>query len=191
MERLRNIKESGIIPNLNDGLHKAEGWWKNRQDHVIPIRVIQSSPSPIIENPGQLILTVVRAEDLHQSRLSKLTQRTTIVERPYVVIECNHQRFQTAQADTISTNRNPQWTFDSGPFAFKVMNSNTDRVTIWIQQDDPVHAVARNARKVLGICDINVRHFLDQERVWMPLRRDNRPAGQLLLKVSFVAVEKK
>ncbi|UJR20534.1 hypothetical protein I4U23_023661 [Adineta vaga] len=191
MGHLKNIKKSIIAPNLNDGIHKAEDWWKDRQNHVIPIRLVQSSSTiSTVENSGQLILTVLRAEDLYESRLSILTSCTNFVERPYVILECNYQRFRTSQSDSTSTNRNPQWTSANGPFHFNIRNSNNDRLTIWVQQHDPLHGVAHNEPKMLGTCDINVRQLIDQQQIWLPLRKYNRPVGQILVQVSFIPTEK-
>jgi hypothetical protein len=112
-------------------------------------------------------------------------------ERPYVVIECNQQRFQTTQADSNSTNRNPQWTSNNGPFGFNIFNPNSDRLTVWIQQQDLLHVMKRNGTKMLGMCEINVSQLIGQDQTWLPLRKDNRPVGQVLMQIVFRPTEER
>jgi len=110
-------------------------------------------------------------------------------ERPYVVLECNQQRFQTIQADSNSSNRNPQWTSNNGPYSFNIFNPYVDRLTVWIQQQESLRVLKRNEPKMLGMCEVNIKRLIDQEQVWLPLRKDNKPAGQVLLKVVFIPRE--
>jgi len=218
MDKLINITEFVVVSNLenralNAGINKAQNWWKNRHNDNAPIRVnqgasprrmetpVQVAPPRVIETPGQfasprimelpgqLTITILLAQDLHESLLSAFAASAPIAERPYVVIECNQQRFQTIQADSNSTNRNPQWTSGNGPFNFKISNADVDHLTVWIQQQESLRVLKRNEPKMLGMCEINVKRLIDQEQVWLPLRKDNKPAGQVLLKVVFIPRE--
>lgn len=201
MDRVAGITEFVVISNLenralNAGINKAQQWWKNRHNNDNnhypnePINNIPtSSPNritspPIGVIPGQLLITILRGQDLHESRLSMISASAS--ERPYVVIECNQQRFQTGQADSNSTNRNPQWSLNNGSFGFNIFNPDNDRLTIWIQQQDSLRVMKRNESKVLGICEINVNRLINHEQVWVPLRKDNKPVGQVLLQIAFL-----
>ncbi len=146
MEQLKNITEFVVVANLenralNAGINKAQNWWRNHHnndvpDRINPIRQSQVASPPIATIPGQLLVTVLRGQDIHESRLSMLKGPVvSSSEHPYVIIECNQQRFQTTQADSHSSNRNPQWSSNNGPFGFNIFNPYTDRLTIWIQQD--------------------------------------------------------
>jgi hypothetical protein len=145
----------------------------------------QVSPPSMGVIPGQLLVTVLRGEDLYEPRLSMLSAASS--ERPYVVIECNQQRFQTAQASSHSPNRNPKWTSKNGPFTFNIFDPNADRLTVWIQQDPPL--MKHTGPKMLGMCEINVGQLIGQQKAWLPLRKDNRPAGQVLLEIAFLSEE--
>jgi hypothetical protein len=207
MENLKNITEFVVVSNLenralNAGISRAQNWWKNhnnRDDNngnnpppqrVNPIPQAQAAASPPIATvPGQLLVTIVRGQDLHESRLSILTGATSSSsssEHPYVVLECNNQRFQTAQADSQSSNRNPQWSSNNGPFGFNIFDPYVDRLVIWVQQDS-FRMMKRNEPKTLAMGEINVSQLIGQQQVWVPLRKDNKPTGQILLQVTFYA----
>ncbi len=195
MEQLKYITEFVVVSNLenralNAGIDKAQNWWRNRHNNsppdnrINPIRQPQVATPRMRAIPGQLLVTVLRGQDLHEPRLSMLTGSTSFSEHPYVVIECNQQRFQTTQADSNSSNRNPRWSSNNGPFEFDVFNAYADRLTIWIQQDS-VHMIKRNERKTLGMGEINISQLIGQRQIWLPLRKDNKPAGQILLQITF------
>ena len=197
MDNLKNITEFVVISNLenralNAGISKAQNWWKNRHSSTQPEKVEHSSRTPVASAPigtipGQLLITVLQGRDLHESRLSMITASASSTERPYVVLECNQQRFQTASADSNSSNRNPQWQVNNGPFGFNVFNPHADRVTIWVQQQDSLRMMKRNEPKTLGMCEINVSQLIEQEQAWLPLRKDNKPVGQILLQIAFAS----
>jgi hypothetical protein len=199
MENLKNITEFVVVSNLenralNAGINRAQNWWKNRHndnepnkiDHPPPMASPPMASPPIGTIPGQLWLTVLRAQDLHESRLSMLAASASSSERPYAVLECNQQRFQTMQADSNSSNRNPQWTSNNGPYSFNIFNPNADRLTVWIQQQEPLRVMKRNEPKILGMCEINVSQLIGQEQAWLPLRKDNKPVGQVLVQIVFL-----
>ena len=200
MERLKNITEFVVVSNLenralNAGIGKAQNWWRNRHqpDHQEPVPdaarpAVAIASAPPLEQSGQFYLTVLRAQDLAESRLSMVG--VSPKERPYVVLEFNQQRFQTLEADPSSTHRNPQWTRDNGPFLFKIFDAESDRLTIWIQQTDPLRVLKGNDAKVLGAGEINLRQLRDQEQIWLPLRKEGKPAGQVLIQVRFSSHEK-
>ncbi|CAF1374813.1 unnamed protein product [Adineta steineri] len=198
MERLKNITHSVVNSSfenqtLNAGINKAQNWWKNHQNHNISLPIVQDispSSSRVDHHSGQLIVTILCAEDLYESRLSMFTASTPVLERPYVIIECNHQRFQTKQADSISTNQNPQWTDDNGPFYFDRINPDIDHLTIWIQQKDTLHIRKHKQTKTLGMCEVDIRNLIDQEQIWLPLKKDNKPVGQILLQIAYISKEK-
>ena len=194
MERLKNITEFVVVANLenralNAGISKAQNWWKNRHNNDTEPKKIESpsqaqiTSPPLGAIPGQLLLTILRAQDLYESRLSAVTASTT--ERPYVVIECNQQRFQTSQADVNSSNRNPEWRDNNGPFGFNIFNPNGDRLTLWVQQQDSLRMMKRSEPKTLGMCEVNVNQLIGQQQAWIPLRKDNKPVGQVLVQVVF------
>jgi hypothetical protein len=200
MDRLGYITEFVVVSNLenralNAGINKAQNWWRNHHNNNNePIRKNDNTPqlasAPIGVIPGQLLITVLRAQDLHESRLSMLGASASPSERPYVVIECNQQRFQTTQADSNSTNRNPQWRSNNGPFGFNIFNPYGDRLTVWVQQDS-LRLMKQNGPKMLGMCEINVSQLIGQEQAWIPLRKDNKPAGQVLLQIIFLPREER
>jgi hypothetical protein len=201
MENLKNITEFVVVSNLenralNAGINKAQNWWKNRHNSNEPLpnepqaipqatlpqaTLSQATLPPFIGTPGQFMITILRGQDLHESRLSMIAASAS--ERPYIIIECNQQRFQTMPADSNSTNRNPQWTTGNGPFGFNIYNLGADRLTIWVQQQESLRVLKRNESKMLGMGEINVRQLIDQQQVWLPLRKDNKPAGQVLLQI--------
>ncbi|CAF2699796.1 unnamed protein product [Rotaria sp. Silwood2] len=192
MKHLIHITEFVVVSNLENriidaGINKAENWWKNRHNHSKSQQISEMTSSPIVEKSGQLIIEILRTQDLHESRSSMLT--TTSFKRPYVIIECNKQRFQTTQADSNSTNRNSYWTSGNGPFCFNISNLNMDYLTIWVQQQDRLRVIKGNESKMLGMCEINISQLIHQEQVWLPLRKDNRPAGQILLQIVFIPKE--
>jgi hypothetical protein len=209
MDRFAEITEFVVISNLenralNAGINKAQQLWRNRHNNnnnninqpinnVDGIPQVPSAPPPppIRINRGRIFITILRAQDLQGSRLSMLTSSASSPERPYIVIECNQQRFQTTQADSKSTNQNPQWSSNNGPFGFNIYNPNSDRLTVWIQQQDLFHVMKRNGTKMLGMCEINVGQLIDQERAWLPLRKDNKPAGQVLIEIVFDPTEER
>jgi hypothetical protein len=204
---------------INAGINKAQNWWKNRHNSADPVysprpepmysprpdpmytpqpepkytprpepKVIPQDASPPIDPvPGQLLITVISAQDLRESRLSMITGSSS--ERPYVVVDCNQQRFQTMQADSHSSNRNPQWTSGNGPFGFDIFNPTGDRVTIWVQQHDALRVIRHGQPKILGMCEVNVGQLIGQKQAWLALRKDNRPAGQLLIRIVFIPKE--
>ena len=188
MENLKNITEFVVVSNLenralNAGINKAQNWWKNRHNHNESQQIFQTTSPPIIQNSGQLIIKILRAQDIHESRLSILSPSSS--QRPYIVIECNKQRFQTTPADSNSTNRNPYWTSGNGPFFFNISNPNMDSLVIWVQQQDQLRIIKGNESKMLGMSEINISQLIDQEQLWLPLRKDNKPAGQVLLQTIF------
>lgn len=199
MDRVAGITEFVVISNLenralNAGINKAQKWWKNRHNNSqnqpinniddININTNQINAPSIGNTRGQLLITILHGQDLHESRLSIISGNSS--ERPYVIIECNQQRFQTSPADTNSTNRNPQWSTNNGPFEFNIFNPNNDRLTIWIQQHDALRAMKRSEPKMLGTCEINVKQLINHQQIWLPLRKDNKPAGQILLRIVYL-----
>ena len=199
MESLKGITEFVVVSNLenralNAGIGKAQNWWRNRHQRDGPLPeaprpVAAEASAPVLEqSPGQFFLTVLRAQDLAESRLAMLGALPK--ELPYVVLECNQQRFQTLPADPSSSQRNPQWTRDNGPFLFKASNVNFDRLTIWIQQTESLRVLKGHDAKILGVCEINLSQLQGQEQMWLPLRKDNRPAGQVLIQLRFSSNER-
>ena len=191
MDRIKNITEFVVISNLenralNTGISKAQNWWKNRNSQTSTdsaSSVAQSQPKsiPLVgEIRGQLLITVVRGKDLHESRFASSTTR------PYVVLECNQQRFQTAQSEPNSSVRHPEWSDNNGPFGFNIFQPNIDRLNVWFQQQDPLRKLKGNEAKTLGTCEINVNQLIGQEQVWIPLRKDNKPVGQILIQITFL-----
>jgi hypothetical protein len=201
MRRFAEITEFVVVSNLENraidaAINKVQQRWRNHHNNnnqpinnnnIIP----RAASPPIGANRGRLFVTILSAQDLQGSRLSMFSSCTASPERPYVVIECNQQRFQTTQASSNSTNRNPQWTSNNGPFGFNIYNPNRDRLTVWIQQQDLLHVMKNNGTKMLGMCEINVSQLIDQERTWLPLRKDNRPAGQVLIEIVFHPMEER
>ena len=92
---------------------------------------------------------------------------------------------QTAPADSTSYNRTPQWRSNNGPFGFNIFNPHADRLIIWVQQEDPLRMIKRNEPKTLGMCEINVSQLIGEKQAWLPLRKDNKPVGQVLLQIVF------
>lgn len=194
MDRIKDITEFVVIANLenraiNAGISKAQNWWKNRHNHTntdsassasAPLAIAQPVSIPISEIRGQLIITVLRGQDLYESRFSSSSAR------PYVVLECNQQRFQTSQAETQSSNRHPEWSNNNGPFGFNIFHPNNDRLTVWLQQQDPLRKLKGNETKILGTCEIAVNQLIGQEQVWLPLRKDNKPVGQIQIQIMFL-----
>lgn len=197
MEQLKNITEFVVVSNLenralNAGIGKAQNWWKNRHsgsesNKADQIPQAQTGSSPLGPISGQLLVTVLRAQDLHESRLSMIAASAAASDRPYVVIECNQQRFQTNQADANSNNRNAHWSSNNGPFGFNIFNPHADRLTIWVQQQDSLRVMKRGEPKMIGTGEINVIQLLGQQQVWVPLRKDNKPVGQVLLQINFIS----
>lgn len=188
MDRVKNITEFVVISNLenralNAGISKAQNWWKNRHNKDSEVAAIAQPVSiPIGETCGRLLLTVIRGQDLHESRFASSSSSV----RPCVVLECNQQRFQTSQAETYSSIRNPEWSNNNGPFGFNIFQPNTDRLTVWLQQQDSLRKLTGNEIKTLGTCEITVNQLIGQEQVWIPLRKDNKPVGQILLQIMFL-----
>ncbi|CAF2066297.1 unnamed protein product [Rotaria magnacalcarata] len=205
MKGLENITEFVVVSNLenrvlNAAISKGQDWWKHRQDHNQPNQANQgnvsqsiplaSAPTPTVGIPGYLTITILRAQDLHEPPLSMIKASISSSDRPYVIVECNQQRFQTLQADSNSSNRHPQWTSDNGPFGFKIFNPHTDHLTVWVQGQDPLHIIKNSKVKILGMCEINVSRLIDEKQMWLPLRYGNQPAGQLLLQCCFTPSER-
>ena len=204
MERLKNITTFVVVSNLenralNAGINKAGKWWKNRKKSdesagasAAPMeepKIIPNRPSvPLLGAVGQLLITILRGRDLHESRLAAIGASASLSiddERPFVIIECNQQRFQTLPAESYSTAQSPQWTSDNGPFAFNIYNVHQDRLMVWVQKANPVALVKRNEPKTIGTCDIQIQQLLTEEEAWIPLRKDNKPAGQILIRIEF------
>ncbi|CAF2979552.1 unnamed protein product [Rotaria socialis] len=144
-----------------------------------------SAPTPIVGVPGYLTITILRAEDLREPPLSMIKASISSSDRPYVIVECNQQRFQTLQADSNSSNRHPQWTSGNGPFGFNIFNPYTDHLTVWVQGQDPLRIIKNDKVKILGMCEMNVSRLIGEKQMWLPLRDGNKPAGQLLLQCVF------
>lgn len=214
MERLKHITEFVVISNLenralNTGINKAQKWWKSRKDEDEPTRdsataasavvtepkvVPQQSSVPLLGAVGQILITILRGKDLPESRLATIGASASLSidnERPFVIIECNQQRFQTLQAESYSSPQNPQWTTYNGPFAFNVYDVHQDRLMVWVQKANPVALVKRKEPKTIGTCHIQIQQVLtDEQEVWIPLRKDNKPVGQILIRVEFRSNEK-
>ena len=197
MEGIKNITEFVVISNvenraLNAGISKAQNWWRQRH-HAGPSHDQRSTPLPeAVAQPsmglsGQLTITVLRAKHLAESRLAMIK---ALSDRPYIVLEYNQQRFETERADATSSSQDPQWSSNNGPFTFQIHNLHTDRLTVWVQQRDVLHMLKKNEPKLWGIGEINVQQLIGQGDVWIPLRKDNRPAGQVLVRIRFRSLEK-
>ena len=197
MESIKSITEFVVISNLenralNAGISKAQNWWRQRHQpgephDQRPTPVPEATAKPSIGLSGQLTITVLRGKHLAESRLAMLKASS---DRPYIVLEYNQQRFETERADSTSSSQDPQWSSNNGPFTFQIHNSHTDRLTLWVQQRDLLHLLKQNEPKLLGIGEINVQQLIGQTDVWIPLRKDNRPAGQVLVRIHFRSHEK-
>lgn len=200
MDRFKSITEFVVVSNLenralNAGINKAQNWWRNHHKHEGPVpngeeaKAIPHQPVvPLLGASGRLVITILHGQDMHESRLTMLSASASAsmeTERPFVVIECNQQRFQTAPAEANSTAQNPQWLTNNGPFSFNIYNVHQDRLMIWVQKANSIPLLKRSEPKVLGTCNILVQELVNNKEAWLPLIKDNKPAGQVLIRSEF------
>ncbi|CAF0867250.1 unnamed protein product [Rotaria sp. Silwood1] len=201
--RAGRITEWVVISNLenravNAACDKAQDWWKNRKNNkhdshassASPVPPPQPLPSqsqtkyPISPSPqyqpqqasygppppvpfppsmgnGELLISVNHIDGLNQ--WGPLT----------VIMECNHQRYQTSSGQY------------QQQFSFPVYQFDYDQLFIWIQTEYQQQTIA-NGDIPIRILLNNNNNWTPQQQRWIPLRDYyNGPAGQLLVNIEY------
>ena len=74
---------------------------------------------------------------------------------------------------------------NNGPYAFNIYNVHQDYLTIWVHKHNSLPLLKRNEPKLLGSCDIQVQQLIMEKQTWFALRKDTKPAGQVLIQIEF------
>ncbi|CAF2509929.1 unnamed protein product [Rotaria sp. Silwood2] len=184
---------------VNAACDKAQGWWKNRKHNqqdshgssASPVPPPQPSPSqsqtkystsppppqfqpqqvsygppppapfPPSMGCGELLISVNHIDGLNQWG-------------PLIVImECNHQRYQT-----------PLGQYQQ-QFSFPVYQFDNDQLLIWIQTEYQQQTIAHGDIPIRILLNNN-NNWTPQQQRWIPLRDYyNGPVGQLLVNIEY------
>ncbi|CAF0986464.1 unnamed protein product [Rotaria sordida] len=187
---------------VNAACDKAQDWWKNRKHNkhdshassASPIPPPQPSPQTIYPKPspqyqplqasygppqqtsygppqpapfppsmgyGELLISVNHIDGLNQWG-------------PLIVImECNHQRYQTSLGQF------------QQQYSFPIYQFDYDQLCIWIQTEYQQQTIAYGNIPIQILLNNN-NNWTPQQQRWIPLRDYyNGPAGQLLVNIEY------
>jgi hypothetical protein len=202
--RFGQITEWVVVSNLenravNAACDKAQGWWHNRnkdKHHSHTASAGPTPPPPVAAAPppvqSQINYPTSYAQyqpqqasymppppppsmgndqfSISVNHVEGLNQWGPLI----VIIECNHQRYQTTLGQS------------QQQFSFPIYQFNNDQLFIWIQTEHQ-QTIAQGDIPVRVLLN-NSNNWSPQQQRWIPLRDQyNGPAGQLLVNIEHKA----